>query len=72
MNDTLTTSDVSRQQTQSESSPVHAFSAGVIAGPNNEVMRDIEQRATMLGPVFEEMFLYHWEQFNWEHWGINE
>jgi hypothetical protein len=46
---------------------LHALGAGTEAEPPNNPTIDIHLRATVVGPVLEEILQSHWEY--WEHWG---
>jgi len=65
MNRALKTVDDMRQASQDPQPRLHAIGAE----PDNLVL-DIYLRASVVGPVLEEILQSQWE--TWEHWGLNE
>jgi hypothetical protein len=67
MNRVLNNTDVVKQDSQGLQRPLIAPGTGTRTDQIEQVRRDIEQRATVMGPVLEEILQSHWE-----HWGLNE
>ena len=67
MNRVPNDADAVRQDSQSLQLPLVAPSMVSRTAPIDQVRRDIQQRATVIGPVLEEILRSHWE-----HWGLNE
>jgi len=49
---------------------LHALDAEKRIGSTNNPIVDIYLRATVVGPVLEEILQSHRE--HWEHWGLND
>jgi hypothetical protein len=67
MNQVLNGADVVKQGSQSLQHSSMASGTGTRTEQIEQVRRDIEQRATVMGPVLEEILRSHWE-----HWGLND
>jgi len=67
MNQVPNDADVVKQDSKLLQHPLIAPSAETRTDQIEQVRRDIEQRATIMGPVLEEILQPHWE-----HWGLNE
>jgi hypothetical protein len=67
MDQVLNSADVENQGSQSPRHPSNAPSTGKRTEQIEQVRHDIQQRATVMGPVLEEILQSHWE-----HWGLND
>jgi hypothetical protein len=67
MNQVLNSAD--RETENAKSLPLQPPKIGAVPSieQTEELSRDLEQRATVIGPVLEEILQPHWE-----HWGLNE
>jgi hypothetical protein len=70
MNRALNSVDVLRQASQGPEYQLHAVSAKGKIEPTKNPIVDIYLRATVVGPVLEEILQSHRE--HWEHWGLND
>lgn len=67
INQVLNGASVLKQSSQSLQHSLITASTGTRTEQVEQVRRDIEQRATVTGPVLEEILRSHWE-----HWGLND
>jgi len=70
MNRALKSIDGLHQASQGPQHQLHALEAQKKAEPTDNPIVDIYLRATVVGPVLEEILQSHGE--HWEHWGLNE
>jgi hypothetical protein len=54
---------------QGQQHQLHALDAKIKTGSTNNPIVDIYLRATVVGPVLEEILQAHHDQ--WEHWGLD-
>jgi hypothetical protein len=70
MNRALKNVDEIQQASQGPQYQLHALDAKTGTESTNNPIVDIYLRATVVGPVLEEILQSHGE--HWEHWGLND
>jgi hypothetical protein len=70
MNRALKNVDDIQQASQGPQYQLHALDANARTEPTNNPIVDIYLRATVVGPVLEEILQSH--RKHWEHWGLND
>lgn len=70
MNRALKSDDDLHQASQGQQYQPHALDAKRQTETTNNPTVDIYLRATVVGPVLEEILQSHSE--HWEHWGLND